>query len=385
MGDITAMAVVANIIGIFAIERLMGVFFDKRRTSFIVMVLSYVILLVPTVVFGHYIFGPIINPIVGIVAFLIVTFNYESSIVKKVVATVSIFLFTVAFAALVQILTAPIWSSLNDVGQFLLFSVMAGLVPFLVAVLLRRIKYIRSQAMPSATHWVYTLLITTFVAFFGAFFVYILISPGLSRVFMFLAFAFSLAIGLLIIYLYKTLSTSYASKLKAALYTQEKEYYFTQALLMQESVENMKSFRHDIKAHLATLIDYTQKDMSQEATAYLHNLQGSIEKTDVYSNTGNIAIDSIINYKLKDIESKNINLDLRVAVPPEIDVEVSDIVTILSNLLSNALDALEKVLHSKTLKVDIEQNQVGLYIKVENNYAGDINAISAGGGAYSYI
>jgi len=372
MDGISALTIINRVYGVIAIERLMGVFFDKRKTSFIVMLLSYLVLLAPVLVFGHEILGTAVNPVVGTIVVLIVTFNYESSIAKKVVATISILIFVLAVDTLHIILYVPILSGLNEIEFFIASIITLGLLPLGAAVLLRRIKFIRSQTMDTANLWVYTFLITTFAVFFSAFFIFIIVTPNMPLGFFISAFIFALLFGFLIFYSYRTLSTSYEVKLKSALQAQEKEYYATQLQLMQESTQSIISFRHDLKAHFSTLIDFTKKGDSQEATAYLYNLLGTIEKAKIYSNTGNIAIDSIINYKLKDIENENIKLDLKVAVPPDLGVESPDIVAILGNLLSNALEALEKVQGDKTLKLDIELNPVGLYIKVKNNYTGQI-------------
>jgi len=372
MDGISALSIINRVIGVIAIERLMGVFFDKRKTSFTVMLLSYLVLLAPVLVFGHEVLGTIVNPIVGTIVVLIVTFNYESSIVKKVVATISILIFVLAVDTLHIVLYFSILSGLNEVEFFIASIITVGLLPLGAAVLLRRIKFIRSQTMDTANLWVYTLLITTFAVFFTAFFIFIIVTPNIPLGFFVSAFIFSLLFGFLIFYLYRTLSTTYEVKLKSALQAQEKEYYATQLQLMQESTQSMMSFRHDLKAHFSTLIDFTQKGESQEAAAYLYNLLGTIEKAKIYSNTDNIAVDSIINYKLKDIENENIKLDLKVAVPPDLGVESADIVAILGNLLSNALEALEKVPGDKMLMLDIELNPVGLYIKVKNNYTGQI-------------
>jgi sensor histidine kinase regulating citrate/malate metabolism len=175
----------------------------------------------------------------------------------------------------------------------------------------------------------------------------------------------------LIFYLYDTLSVAYENKLKSALHAQEKEYYFTQCQLMQESVEQMKAFRHDIKLHLTTIKDYTANNQVNEATEYLNALFGDLGSNELYSETGNIAFDSIINFKFKNIKSADIKPDLKISIPPALNVEAVDIVTILGNLLDNALDAVAKV-EEKVLKLDISFDKGGLFIKLENSFDGEV-------------
>jgi len=96
---------------------------------------------------------------------------------------------------------------------------------------------------------------------------------------------------------------------------------------------------------------------------------GDIEKSDIYSDTGNIAFDSIINFKLKDVLSHNINLQTKIFVPPELSIDVSDVVTILGNLLDNAFDAVVKV-EDREIRLTVEANKGNLFIKVENTFDG---------------
>jgi sensor histidine kinase YesM len=149
----------------------------------------------------------------------------------------------------------------------------------------------------------------------------------------------------------------------------EKEYYHTQCRLMQESVENMNSIHHDMKFHLAAARDFITNDKSDEATNYLDGLLDDVDKSVIHSNTKNTAFDSIINYKLKNAGQENIKLDLRLLIPPSLNIEVADIVIIIGNLLDNALDAVSKV-EEKFIKLDIEYSRESLFILVENTFDG---------------
>jgi sensor histidine kinase regulating citrate/malate metabolism len=171
------------------------------------------------------------------------------------------------------------------------------------------------------------------------------------------------------LYITSNLTTILNVKVNSALNAQEKEYYFAQCQLMQESMDSIKTIRHDMKFHLAAARAFTANNKSGEATDYIDSLLGSIEESESYSNTKNTAFDSIINFKLNNAEQKNIKLDIRLLIPPALNVEASDIVTIIGNLLDNALDAVSKV-EDKKIKLDIEYSRESLYIQVENTFDG---------------
>ena len=176
----------------------------------------------------------------------------------------------------------------------------------------------------------------------------------------------------MLVLLYDTLSAAHDDRLKSALDAQEKEYYFTQCRLMQESVEQTKAARHDMMTHLAAIKGYAQENKVSAIIDYLDALLGTISETKAYSNTGNIAFDSIINYKLKYAKQENIQLAIRLAIPPAINIALSDTAIILGNLLDNALDAVAK-LPEKEIKLDIEYSRQALFIHVKNSYDGIVS------------
>jgi len=175
-------------------------------------------------------------------------------------------------------------------------------------------------------------------------------------------------------------ASAYDRQLEAALHAKEKEYYFTQSQLMQESTENMRSFKHDIDTHMAAIRHYATKGRLEDIVVYLSSLQKNRDKGEVYSDTGNIAIDSIINYKLINANSDNIALDVKLSAPPGLSFEPSDLATILGNLLDNALDALAKIEGDKALMLEIDYNKGELFIKVENTFNGKIKYASSSTG-----
>jgi len=56
---------------------------------------------------------------------------------------------------------------------------------------------------------------------------------------------------------------------------------------------------------------------------------------------GNIIIDGLINYKLQNISSENVKIKTEISVPVKLDIETTDIVTILGNMLDNAMTAAD--------------------------------------------
>ena len=355
--------VITSAITLFALKMLMGTFFEKRRTSTPIAILSYVLFSVLSNLEFHFIAMHLTNHLVPLTALFIITLNYESSMIKRLATTACFHLIRNVVVVIVTFVMpyAPI--IVMDAG---LNIITTAVLTFLVILPLSRFKNIRKNALDLPIIWIPILLFPI-----PAILMLILHTFNFAHYANFSNMLTWPLICFMVFYLYDRLSLAYENKVKSALNAQEKEYYFTQCQLMQESVEQMKAFRHDIKSQLATLKDFSAKGKSEDIESYLDSLLADIEKSETYSNTGNIAIDSIVNYKLTNVKNSDIKLDLRISVPPALNVDAVDIVTILGNLLDNALDAVAKV-DEKIIKLDIAFDKGGLFTKIENSFSGEV-------------
>jgi len=361
------------------IAKMVGVFYEKRKTSYKIMSLS----ILSTYIMFVFVFIFLLNrypdwlviefPTIFIGCF-IMTLNYESSIARRLTAAFSTFTIIVFLVLLIGGTTPFLFPTLQfgDARWVTVTNILLIPIGYLMAALISRFKNIRKMAVfprialiaPLTGAVIMIVLFTAGIA--STFGIDIVEEIGIIMVLIFLAWLIFSNF-----FLFDILSAKYEDKLKSERQAQEKEYYYTQCQLMQESAEQIKAVRHDIKIHLAALRDFTTNGSIEDIKNYLDTLVKDIEKSEIYSNTGNIAFDSIINYKLRNAKNENIKLDLNVAVPPELNVEVADIVTVIGNLLDNALEAVAKV-NEKIIKLDINFNKGGLFIKIENSFNGEV-------------
>jgi len=359
-----------------AVERTMRVFFEKRRTPAAVTALSY-LLLWATLALSPQPWLPVspqIAMLAYFVALVVVSLNYESVVMKRVAAVAGGHYVMLAFTGINNALAhfLPANWLIGDVSMALIISSLFVFLTVIIA--FPFFTYIKKTTINLNKLWIPFAILPIAHSFAEIFFN---INP--IAVTVFLTMLNSLGVILIFLSQYNVLSKVFENMIESALHSQEREYYFTQCQLMQESVDKMKAYRHDVKLHLAALKDFTVNNKTEEATTYLNSLLGSINESDIYSDTGNIAFDSIINFKLKDVLQDNINLQVKIFVPPQLNIEVADVVTILGNLLDNAFDAVHKV-KDKTIKLTVETSKGNLFIKVDNTFDGIIKYEDDGNG-----
>jgi sensor histidine kinase regulating citrate/malate metabolism len=180
-------------------------------------------------------------------------------------------------------------------------------------------------------------------------------------------------INVVVFFLYDSLVAAYDKQLNSAIAEQERTYYYNQCLLMQASAEDVRSFKHDMNNHLSLLQKFMDDGKNKEAQAYINELvQEHQQLKKLYSATGNVAIDSILNYKLGSISNPNLHIDVQANVPTELAVEIVDLSIILTNLLDNALTAITKTIGECQLSIRISYQKGMLLIRVSNSYNGDV-------------
>ena len=378
MGNYIIISLITQFLVLLIVVMMTRVFYENRKTSFITMCLSvgitYPVLSILSIFIrvslpAYWLLLEIPFILIG---YFIITLNYESTIIKRFAVIISSIMVLLVSNIISEIFITTLFPSLVD-DEYIRASIMASIpIAFLITTLLRRFKSIRKNSViPRIALAVPVVVLLTLVGFvFLLFAIYsdMYVVEGVMSVLVAVLFVTPI---FLIFYLYDTLSVAYENRLKSALHEQEKEYYFAQCKLMQESAEQMKAFRHDFKLHLATIQDYAANNKINEITEYLDALLGKMGKSEVYIKTGNIAFDSIINFKLKNIKHDDIELDLRVFIPTVLNVETIDIVTILGNLLDNALDAVAKV-DKKMLRLDIIFQKGTLFMKLDNTFDGEV-------------
>ena len=351
---------------VFAIDRYIRVFFDKRRTPLAVLILSYSFYVIFITLNSRY--GiPRASLLIWFVSLIIISLNYESTWKKRFIAASSI----LAVTSIIDVGTAFFFGIyfnyfFADLSHTILSQSVSVLGIFLAALLLQKFKNLRKEAVVSPIIGIAVLLIPLSSQ---ALAIMLLIYAQMPSYIGIMVSSIIFGINVLTFFMHDHITATYEYKLKSVAHSQEKEYYLSQCQLMQESMEQVKSARHDMKSHLATVKGISVKIQANEITAYTSNLLEDLDESEIYCETGNIVFDSIINFKLKNARQENIKVDIRLHIPPKLNIEMSDIAIILGNLLDNALDAVSGA-DEKMIKIDIEYNKESLFIQVENTFDG---------------
>lgn len=136
-------------------------------------------------------------------------------------------------------------------------------------------------------------------------------------------------------------------------------------LLVQQ--EETKRLRHDMTNQLIALKGYLRKGQMTDGIAHVDALTDLLSNSEVAIDTGNIALDAIINTKKALAESKEIRVETTIQIPEGLILDSVDICVIFGNALDNAIEACARCKNEyKTISVFLVQHGTKLLCRISN-------------------
>lgn len=361
----TIVYLIAGLFNLIIVHRFMEAFFDERATKIPVFLLSYAFYFISTST-AYLVWDiPIITMIVNLIAIFVIAYNYRSPVRKKIFVTFFFYIF--------MFITEIVLCAVTDYFSFPIFNkgyysnvtgiIIMRIVAYIEALVFYNIKTLKKNETVNIPQWIATIFIPLATLTLK---VFIIDSESATKLQVVLSTLILFFVNLITFFLYNSLAKSYSKEKEAAIVSKEKEMYYNQCNLMKETSEHLQKFRHDINNQFISIKELMSKGMYDELYCYIESLTKKLEIDRIFSNTGNIIVDSIINYKLNMLT--NSSIETEIAVPPLLNVDVNDLVIILGNILDNAIEALNNSNQESKLYFKVVYSQGRLIIKETNTY-----------------
>ena len=151
-------------------------------------------------------------------------------------------------------------------------------------------------------------------------------------------------------------------KMQAEINRLQKDY----ALQIDENLKTLRSVRHDIKNHLIIIDGYASQKNFEKIHEYISRI-GERFKDTAPIQTSSTAVSAILNEKSALAQQKNISCEITCNFP-SLKIDDFTMITILGNLLDNAITAASKC-SDGWIKADLQQEDSILVITVDNSHA----------------
>ena len=302
------------------------------------------------------------------------TYNYEGRVIKKVVFTVIYnSLWLLMEVVLVYIFIAV---KLDYAAQGMLGSLFSKLLLFF---LVKALKYFFGNERIKELSHSYNMILLLFPL--GSIFVVytsFLMSSESQKlqhvIWSFSSLMIIFVINILIFTIYLKLSDDLELRQKNVLYKQEIDFYNKYIEEKENSMQEFRKAKHDLKNQLILMLEQCEKKEYGELQDFLEKL---IEKAPfdrlILSKTDNAVVDALINYKYSIAKRFGIDFTVKLDIPMKLPFDNADMCIILGNTLDNALEAnIGSVIDRPYIKLIMRMDSGNLIIIVENSFNGQI-------------
>ncbi len=163
-----------------------------------------------------------------------------------------------------------------------------------------------------------------------------------------------------ILFFYKKLQQIFRLSTEISLLEQQEHSLNQYVEEAKTRYDETKSFRHDIRNHIAVVKNLLQNGKLEEAVSYMEDMDDIAEKMSFPCSTNNPVVDILAGNKLGIAKSMGIDVDCSLLLPYPCGIRDIDICIVLSNALDNAIHAV------KNLDAGMEK-----YIRVSGRIQGD--------------
>lgn len=175
-----------------------------------------------------------------------------------------------------------------------------------------------------------------------------------------------LIVNFLMLYLYNLLLRSITQKYEMEMLRQKVQIYANQLDIIMQGEERIKALRHDMKHHLNELMLLANRYGIAEMQEYIERMGMFIQNPNEIITSGNMEIDSVLNYMLRKAKDELETVIVKVILPEEVKHSF-DINVLIGNLLENAIEAARQT-DKKYLSIYIALKRGVLKVKIENSF-----------------
>lgn len=307
--------------------------------------------------------NPFLNLATTLLPLLALTFLYPGKIRTKCLKSVFVCVASMLLES-VSLSILQLFSASTLLHQPIMVNLMGDMLLFAVELIYRRSHQENAHRALQLEYWlaviflpVSSITITAFVYSGGGY------RPEVNIVIVSLL----IGVNILAFHLYEVLDQYYFSHYEHSLLQQQNDAYAHELTMIQTSNEAAKTLRHNMRNHLSVIHQMLQDGKLADLDAYLKAFS-SYDVKGEYIDTGNPAIDSILNYKLAAAEAAGAELQVETVLPRNVQISQFDTSVIFGNLMDNAIEAITKCCEKK-LWLNIRVDRGILYFHLVNPYS----------------
>lgn len=143
---------------------------------------------------------------------------------------------------------------------------------------------------------------------------------------------------------------------------------------VEQTHRKIRQISHGITTQLSAIETLLRHQKYQEAEDYLKSITDTVEQDMLPIHTNNVVVDALLNQRYILAHSKGIKMQFDIQDLETMKIRSTDMVSILSNGLNNAIEACEAIQDGpKMIEVKIINEEAELLISIQNTVAKNIS------------
>lgn len=361
---------IGNIFMAFVIHKYIHIFYSSSKVNDLIEKSAYVVYFISVTIVHCFIKIPIAVLIVNLILLFFISILYDGTLKKALVVSLIIYFSMALIETLFVLLTNNFMLNLmtplkyqSEFGIIIVRIICYAFVRFL-----NGFKNVQSDIPLPKSYW-----LSLFVILFGTILMLypLFMSYNISRLWAIIGSSCALLINIMTFYLYDKISDLMQEKLNICVQQEQNRFYENQVEIMVDALEKIKMIRHDLKNKLSPIYDLAKEGNNNEIINQISSFMEFYPINKNYVESGNIAVDSILNYKLYEAYKQNIKVSTQIFIPKDLPLPNFDMAAILGNLLDNAKEATLKT-NNAWIECKIRFDRGRLFIEITNSYNGQL-------------
>lgn len=354
---------ITELIRVFVILEYLKTFLEIRSVKCNVFnsIITYAVTLFSYLVFHNV----LINLFVTIVGIVFLSTGFVGQLKKKLLLSIMVYgiMFVIDLLASFLLYEAP------DSNNYEIISSFISVIFFYIVVICIKKIFKENGNIDLSGQW-YLLLFSALLSIAALYIVYKDMTVSREAV---------ITISVIVLFFNIMLYIFYMSMLVRFIYESENLELKQQMNIYEQQIRNdidnsrkLRGVRHDMKHHIREINDLLTKNKVEQAKDYLYQMNNEILNAQNMYNTGHEAFDGILNYYAEKYANKSLKLEVSVAIPENLEINIFDVNIVLGNLLDNAL---ENAISKTQVDLSLKYNAGMLHISISNLFEGNVKRV----------
>lgn len=159
-----------------------------------------------------------------------------------------------------------------------------------------------------------------------------------------------------------------------AMLATQSERAMNEVFALQQIQSQTAIYRHDMRHHLSLLYSFLEAGNIAQAQAYIKQSQDNIDKITPFRYCENNTINLILSYFAEKSKQQDVSIEIDAVLPDCLAIPDTEICTLLSNGLQNAIESASLVPQPspRSVRLNCRIHKGNLLVMIENTFYGEV-------------